>query len=166
MLKKVIKTFCITCIIIAVGCDSDRVFDEYQSVVNQWHKDDVKTFKFNAPDTTNQYNLFINIRNNNDFKYNNLFLIAELNYPNGKTTTDTLEYRMANAQGELLGKGFTDVKENKLWFKGHKSSFSFTENGDYTVRIQHAMRENGIVLGEEKLEGITDVGFRIEQTEH
>jgi len=52
-----------------------------------------------------------------------------------------------------------DVKENKLWYK---ENVIFNESGDYTVNIQHAMRENGKVNGVEALEGITDIGFRIE----
>ena len=66
---------------------------------------------------------------------------------------------MAKTNGELLGSGFSDVKENKLWFK---ENFIFSETGNYLINIQHAMRENGVVKGVENLEGITDVGFRIE----
>lgn len=149
------------CLIIT-ACDSKAVFDSYKSFPNKWHKDSVAQFEFKAPDTVNNYNLFINIRNNNDYKYNNLFLIAELNYPNGKTVIDTLEYKMAKPSGELLGAGFTDVKENKLWFKGYSTPFRFEEGGDYGVILQHAMRQNGRINGITDLEGITEVGFRLE----
>ena len=145
-----------------MSCDSNRVYDQYESVPNQWHKDAVVSFSITPPDTTKAYNLFINIRNNNDYKYSNLFLIAELNYPNGKILKDTLEYKMAKPNGELLGKGFTDVKESKLWYKGFDSDFVFNESGEYLVRIQHAMRENNSVDGITELEGITDIGFRVE----
>src|SRR5690606_24943597 len=107
------------------------------------------------------YNLFINIRNTNDYKFSNLFLIAEMNFPNGKTITDTLEYQMAKPDGTLMGHGFTDIKENKLWYK---EAVRFDEIGEYTIRIQHAMRNNGDVNGVDNLEGITDFGFRIETT--
>ena len=62
--------------------------------------------------------------------------------------------------GELLGSGFSDVKENKLWYK---ERMIFEENGNYQVSIQQAMRENGKVKGVEYLQGITDIGFRIEK---
>ena len=61
--------------------------------------------------------------------------------------------------------GATDIKENKLWYRGYNSTFKFSEEGDYRVDIQHAMRKNGNVSGVENLEGITDIGFRIEQAE-
>ena len=143
-----------------MGCDSSQVFDEYQSVSSNWDKDELIEFNVSPPDTTNAYDLFINLRNTNDYKYSNIFLIVELNHPNGKVVKDTLEYRMTTAEGEFLGSGFSDVKENKLWYK---EGYIFKESGEYLIRIGQAMRENRSVNGIEKLEGIIDVGFRIER---
>ncbi len=149
----------LTIVLLVLGCDSNQIFDEYKSVPNQWNKDDLISFTVTPPDSTNLYNLFINIRNTSDYKFNNLFLIAEMNFPNGKTVKDTLEYQMAMPDGALMGEGFTDVKENKLWYK---EGVRFDEIGDYNITIQHAMRNNGEVNGVNNLQGITDVGFRIE----
>jgi gliding motility-associated lipoprotein GldH len=154
-------TFCF----LLTSCDSKSVFDVYKSVPSQWHKDSVASFNFKAPDTLKNYDLHVQLRNTNAYKFSNLFLIVELNYPNGKVVKDTLEYKMAAPNGELLGSGFSDLKENKLWYRGYKTPFQFEENGEYTVNIQHAMRENGAVNGVENLEGITDIGFRIEQAQ-
>ncbi|MDO7172206.1 gliding motility lipoprotein GldH [Mariniflexile sp. AS56] len=142
------------------SCDPNRVFDEYQSVPNKWHKDSVVRFSVKVPDSTKAYNLFVNLRNTNAYKYNNLFLIVEMAFPHGKTIKDTLEYKMADPSGKLLGTGLTDIKENKLWYK---EGVVFKEKGEYVVKIQHAMRENGKVNGVIALEGVTDVGFRIER---
>ncbi|MBE9490359.1 MAG: gliding motility lipoprotein GldH [Bacteroidetes bacterium] len=144
------------------SCDSKQVFDEYKTIPTSWHKDSIVSFKIIPPDTINTYNLFVNIRNTSDFKYSNLFLVVELNFPNGKVIKDTLEYIMAKPSGEFLGKGFSDIKENKLWYK---EDIIFKEQGNYNVNIQQAMRQNGSVKGIENLEGITDVGFRIEKTQ-
>ncbi|PTM10162.1 MAG: gliding motility lipoprotein GldH [Bacteroidetes bacterium] len=144
-----------------VSCDSNRVYDQYKSVSSEWQKDDIVKFDFTPSDTLKSYNLFINLRNNNDYKFNNLFLIAEIDYPNGKSVVDTLEYKMAKPNGELLGTGFTDVKENKLWYK---ENFKFNESGTYKIKLQQAMRENGNVSGVNALQGVIDIGFRIENT--
>ncbi|MGC1471156.1 MAG: gliding motility lipoprotein GldH [Psychroserpens sp.] len=156
---------CTVIIITMISCDSNRVFDAYKSVPDEWNKNDKIEFKVTPPDSINAYNLFVNLRNTEAYKYSNLFLIVELNYPNGKTIKDTLEYKMANPDGSFLGTGFTDLKENKLWYKGYKEPFIFNESGEYTVNIQHAMRQNGSVNGIDKLEGIIDVGFRIEYSQ-
>ncbi|MBU2938112.1 gliding motility lipoprotein GldH [Lacinutrix sp. C3R15] len=143
-----------------VSCDANGVFDQYESVSNPWNKEAIVQFKVQAPDTTSAYNLFVNLRNNQEYKYNNLFLIVEMNFPHGKTVKDTLEYKMAKPNGEFLGTGFSSIKENKLWYK---ENFIFSETGEYQVNIQHAMRENGKVNGIVNLQGITDVGFRVEK---
>ena len=149
----------LTAVLLVYSCDSNQIFDEYKSVPNQWNKDSLISFTMTPPDSTNLYNLFINIRNTSDYKFSNLFLIAEINFPHGKTIKDTLEYQMAKPDGTLMGEGFTDVKENKLWYR---EAVRFDEVGEYTITIQHAMRNNGEVNGVDNLEGITDVGFRIE----
>ncbi|MBT8288345.1 MAG: gliding motility lipoprotein GldH [Flavobacteriaceae bacterium] len=147
------------CLII-IGCDSSQVYDEYQSLNSSWDKDELVEFKITPPDTTGAYDLFVNLRNTSDYKYSNIFIIVEMNHPNGKVLKDTLEYRMTTAEGEFLGSGFSDIKENKLWYK---EGYVFKESGEYIVKISQAMRENRSVNGVEKLDGIIDVGFRIER---
>jgi len=79
--------------------------------------------------------------------------------PNIRVLVDTLEYQMTEADGSLLGDGFTDVKESKLFYK---ENVKFNFKGKYKVNIQHANRQTGKVPGVTKLEGISEVGFRIE----
>ena len=142
------------------SCDEKRVFDEYKSVGSSWHKDSIVSFDLPQLDSTKRYNLFLNLRNNNNYPFNNLFLIVSLELPNGFTKVDTLEYQMANPDGTLLGDGFTDLKESKLFYK-EKVKF----RGKYKVHIKQAVRENGKIQGLKELPGITEVGFRIEKIE-
>jgi gliding motility-associated lipoprotein GldH len=102
----------------------------------------------------------VNLRANDDYKFNNIFLIVAMEQKNGFTKVDTLEYQMANPDGTLLGNGFTDLKESKLFYK-EKVRFK----GQFKVYIKQALRENGKVPGVSVLDGITDVGFRIETIE-
>jgi len=144
-----------------VSCDKKRVFDEYKSVGNAWNKDSVVSFDLPKLDVTKQYNLFINIRDNNKYQFNNLFLIVSLEQPDKRTKVDTLEYQMATDDGSLLGDGFTDIKESKLFYK-ERMRF---KSGNYKIHIKQAVRQTGKVAGVEKLDGITEVGFRIEKKE-
>jgi gliding motility-associated lipoprotein GldH len=144
--------------ILLFSCDKKRVFDEYKSVGSAWHKDSIVTFDLPVLDSTKRYDLFVNLRNNNNYPFNNLFLIVAIEMPNGFTKVDTLEYQMANPDGTLLGNGFTDIKESKLYLK---ENVKF--RGKYKVHIKQAVRQSGKIPGVLELEGITDVGFRIEQ---
>lgn len=135
------------------------VKSEFKATENgAWPKDSIITFSFSEIDTLQQHNMFINVRNDNAFPYNNLFLIAELNFPDGEIVTDTLEYEMAQPDGTWLGKGYGSIKENKLWYK---ENIVFPTSGVYTLRLAHAMRKNGSVNGVINLAGITDVGYEI-----
>ena len=100
------------------------------------------------------------VRNNENYKFSNLFVIASVRFPNGRIISDTLEYAMAKPNGEWLGKGFTDVKESKLWYK---EKLVFPGSGTYEFSIVQAMRKNGEAAGITQLEGITDVGIKIEK---
>lgn len=148
-------------LLVMVSCDKKRVFDEYKSVGKGWHKDSIVSFELPPLETKKQYNLFFNIRDNNDYPFNNLFLIVNLEQPNKKTVVDTLEYQMANPDGSLLGDGFTDVKDNKLIYK-ERITFG---PGKHKILIKQAVRQTGKVDGVQILNGITDVGFRIEKIE-
>ena len=147
-------------VILFSSCDQKRVFDEYKSVGTAWNKDSIVTFNLPELDSTKRYDLYVNLRANNEYKYNNLFLIVALEMPNGFTKVDTLEYQMANPDGTLLGDGFSDIKESKLVYK-ENVRFRST----YKVHIKQAVRESGKVPGVKALEGITEVGFRIEKKE-
>ena len=144
------------------SCDEKRVFDEYKPLTGTWNKDSIVTFEFEHKDTVKKYDLFVTMRNNNEYPYNNLFLIVQLQQPGGLTHSDTLEYAMANPDGTLMGEGFSDVKESKLWYK---KAQRFPKPGKYLVSIRQAVRQAGEVPGVQELEGVTDVGFRIELTE-
>jgi gliding motility-associated lipoprotein GldH len=145
-----------------ISCDKKRVFDDYQSVGKSWHKDSIITFELPELDKDKSYDLFLNIRDNDDYPFNNLFLIVSLEQPNKKIKVDTLEYAMTNPDGTLLGEGFSDIKESKLFYKANEK---FDQKGVYKIHIKQAVRQTGKIEGVENLKGITDVGFRIESKE-
>ena len=140
-----------------------QFFSEYKELEGTWKKTDTLRFEFEQNDTITPYHLFLNVRNNNAYPFNNMYLIVSLKEPGIKSTVkvDTLEYQMANADGSLMGEGFSDVKESKLWYlENHK----FKRAGKYNVEIVQAVRETGKVDGVSELKGITELGLRIEKT--
>ena len=143
------------------GCGKAIEFSEFQALANgRWDKDDIREFRTPELAAEQAYDFYINIRNDNSYPYSNLFLITEMEYPEGQTYRDTLEYVMAEADGTWMGKGYGSIKENKLWYK---ENINLPVSGVYTIRIQQAMRKNGSVEGITELQGITDVGLEIER---
>ena len=67
-------------LLLIISCDKKRVFDEYKSVGNACHKDSIITFKLPKLESTKNYNLFVNIRDNNDFPFDNLLYLEYFLY--------------------------------------------------------------------------------------
>lgn len=143
------------------SCDEKRVFDEYKELNGKWNKDSILSFNYEAADTVSPYNMFITTRTNNSYPYSNIFVIVHMQQPGSKfTKVDTLEYNMANPDGTLMGSGFGDIKESKLWYK---ENVRFPKAGKYKFTIQQAVRKGGEVPGVQELDGITEIGLRIEK---
>jgi len=145
--------------IFLTSCDENRVFDQYQSVENSWDAKKPVVFTLPKLPADKFYNMFINLRANKDYPFNNIFLIVAMEMPNKKVLVDTLEYQMANPDGTMMGTGFSDFKESKLFYK---QKFQFKYKGQYKINIKHALRKTGNTQGVDKLVGVSDVGFRIE----
>ena len=149
--------------VLFISCDKKQFLCEYKELDGTWKKADTLRFSFEQNDTVNPYHLFLNVRNNNDYPFNNMYLIVTMKEPGKKPTiaVDTLEYLMAKPDGTLLGEGFSDVKESKLWYL---ENFRFKRVGKYNVEVVQAVRETGKVEGVAELKGITELGLRIEKT--
>lgn len=141
------------------SCTNDVIYTDYKSLENaEWKSNQKISFSFAVKDTILAKNLFIKIRNTEEYPFSNLFVITSLKFPNGTKVVDTLQYEMTNEYGEFLGKGFT-VKENKLFYKEAKV---FPQIGNYEFSVYQAMRKQGEIKPIPVLQGVQDVGFSIE----
>ena len=142
------------------SCVEKDIYNQYYSIDNNvWKTNNIVEFNVKIEDTISQNNIFINIRNNKDYEFNNLFLISQIQFPDGYRVVDTLEYEMTDKTGNFLGSGYTDIKENKLFYK---ERVRFNQSGNYIIKVEQAMRKNGNIQGLDSLKGITDVGLSIE----
>jgi gliding motility-associated lipoprotein GldH len=145
------------------SCNDKTDFNQYKSIDTEgWKANEKVSFQFDVKDTVLPKNLFINIRNNSEYGFSNLYVIAELIFPDETIVIDTLQYEMADETGNFLGVGFTEIKDNKLFYKEKKA---FPVSGKYTFNVHQAMRKNGAIDPIEFLKGIQDVGFSIEKVE-
>jgi len=142
--------------LLLTACDNNRIFEENISIPNkEWKVDYIPTFEFEIQDTTLFYNFYINLRNNTDYPYSNLYLFVNSHLPDGSSATDTLEVFLANREGKWLGKGLGKIKESRFFLRQH---LVFPRKGKYAIEIEQAMRTK-------VLTGIEDIGIRIERAE-
>lgn len=139
-----------------IACDSSRIFEEYQSINKEgWHKDSLLVFDFPISDTLQSNNLYINIRNDVDYGFSNLWLFIKIEQPNGLAVKDTFEMVLAEPSGRWLGQGIGGIKTRQALYR---NNVFFPDSGSYKVSVQQGMREVS-------LKGISDVGLRVEKME-
>ena len=138
------------------SCYNNRVFDNYKSIpTSGWKKDSSVIFSFDIASTSQQYNLYLNVRYRTGYKYSNLWLIVEITAPDGTTKEDIVEITLADSTGKWLGEGFGGLKTIVNIF--HRGD-TFDKTGVYTVKIQQSMSEDN-------LKDINDIGFMVEKIE-
>ncbi|MFM7015714.1 MAG: gliding motility lipoprotein GldH [Bacteroidota bacterium] len=138
-----------------VACsDPDTLFEENKPISEgNWDAEQVFKFETAIPDTTNGYNVYLNLRNSGSYPYSNIFLFVNTYFPSGTIDKDTVEIMLASPEGKWLGRGLGDIWDNRILFK---RNVTFPEKGKYRFEISQAMRLN-------PLPGITDAGIRIEK---
>jgi gliding motility-associated lipoprotein GldH len=113
-----------------------------------WNKKAEQKFDFKVNDAQHPKNIIFVVRNNNDYPYSNIrFIVNFQELKSKKKTIDTLNYILAKPNGEWIGKGFGDTKETLFQYK---LNYKFPQNGDYSIGIIQAMRNDN-------LKGIEDI---------
>ena len=140
------------------SCESNIEYIQYNSIENQWDKDSIQNFVFELADTK-KYNTYINLRINKDYPFSNIFLITTLMDSLSVLSKDTLNFKIADKSGKFLGKKRVNIIENSLI---HKERIELEKNKKYSVSVEHAMRIINKVSGLKRLDGVVDVGYKIE----
>ena len=156
-LNKIVIAFVLT---VSISCTSQGGFTHYESVAKEGLSPRPVVFKIpSSALKESPQNLFIRIRNNTEYKFSNIFLIASLKAGDQQVLQDTLEYAMAAKDGSWLGIGFTELKESKLWWK---KGIKIPTERPVQIEISQAIRDNGSANGVSELKGIVSVGISIE----
>ena len=147
--------------IFLMSCTPDIQYVDYNSIDEGWHKDSIQNFNFELSTTEKtKFNSFVNLRINENYIFNNIYLIVTIKDSINIISIDTIEYKLADKYGKFLGKKRINIVDNSLL---HKENISLDNEKKYFVSIEHAMRVINKVGGLELLEGVVDVGYKIEK---
>ena len=139
------------------SCDTASVLIFNELPNEGWPQDQWKTFTYKNRLANNEVSLYWILRHDNDYPYANIFFIAELTTPKGVTQYDTLNYRLANADGSWLGAGMY-LHELRL---AYMERFLFEEPGNYLFRLRPAVRSNDSIVADSILVGLHQIGLEI-----
>ncbi len=131
------------------------VFNEYIALPNVgWDKDSLAVFHPDMKSTGERYNVWLQLRNQSNYSYSNLWLFVDIVAPDGKSVRDTIDCQLARPDGEWIGDGWGSLYSLQIPLM---RSVSFNQIGTYTYKFCQAMRE-------QDLEGIHSIGLRIEKS--
>lgn len=162
--KRFSRIISATIILIFICCSiflSCGTIDLYERVVaipkHKWQSNFKPSFKFTIKDTTSPYQLFLILRHNERYNYNNLWVNLYTVVPGSKTATRSqYELPLATNDKGWLATAMDDIYEHRIALTPLNQKLYFRKAGEYTFTIEHIMRED-------PLENIMNVGLRIEK---
>ncbi len=136
------------------GCSKGVVLDSSHQIDEKaWNFNEVLTYDVPIQDSTERYNLLLNLRYKKNYPYRNIFFFVDVKSPSQIAYRDTIECILGTPSGYYLGDESDDEVELDLIYK---QNIYFPEKGTYKIYIQHAMRDT-------VLKGFKELGIRLQK---
>jgi gliding motility-associated lipoprotein GldH len=136
---------------------SCTTIDLYEKAVaipgHEWKSSFKPSFDFTIKDTASPYRLFLVLRHNEKYNFNNIYVNVYVKGP-GQDTVQKIQQDLVLATNEKgwLGTGMDDIYDHRIQLGPDQS----LKAGNYTFTIEQIMRED-------PLENVLNVGLRIEK---
>jgi gliding motility-associated lipoprotein GldH len=155
--KKVFQTLFLRLIACSLWLSSCQTVDLYERVVSipkqEWKSSFKPQFNFTIKDTLSHYNIYVVLRHNEKYEFNNLWISLSYQLKGQPPVVGQYELPLANNE-RWLGTAMDDLYEH--WIQVARG-VSLKE-GEYTFTIGQIMRKD-------PLENVLNVGLRIEKTQ-
>lgn len=128
-------------LIFFVGCSVVPVIDQWKNIKNNtWRRSKPIEIPIEISDTGFYYNLAVNLRVTNDYKYRNLYLKLNTLDPSGKKSSDVILLTLADHTGKWVGHNLgpiisfrIPIQKDKVFYKSGKYLFELEQNMRDTV---------------------------------
>lgn len=150
-LKCILTLFVVSTII---ACDKQTIYHTFQPIPNgEWQQKDTLFFNVEVPDSFTYYKLFIGLRNNHKYSYQNINLSISCDIPGSNPLpADTLQFTLADKEGRWKGNGWGGIYQSEF-FAG---TVGIAKPGTYRFKIAYT-------LPDKMLQGINDVGIKLKK---
>lgn len=142
----------------AFSCTSIDLYEKSVSIPHHsWENSYKPSFTFTIKDTSSPYQLFVVLRHNDKYSFNNIYINLRTKQP-GQDSAQTVRYdlRLGTDNEGWLASGMDDIYEHRISLTPPDQQFRFRKPGDYTFSIEQIMREN-------PLNNVLNVGLRLEK---
>jgi len=154
LLVKILRLIIVFSCFVFTACNTIDVYEKRVSFpAFQWNTANKPVFNFTIKDTDALYNIYIVVRHEDAYHYNNLWLNVTTKAPGTAPINQQLELILANNGKGWLGSGIDDIFTHRVQIT--KAPIKL-KAGDYQFTLQQIMREN-------PLESVLDAGIRVEK---
>lgn len=153
MRSKLYIGFFVVCAFLS-SCDEGAVYYRFHPIKNNnWNKQVAVNFLIDSlsVDPDKRYDVVLEIVNNNQYPFQNIWLLVQQNITDTTFVSDTVEITLADSQGKWLGKGSAGLYQLSV---PYKTSITLDSTRAYLVRIRQVMKDNPI-------KGIEKVGLLV-----
>lgn len=153
LIKKIFLLL-VPCFLYLVSCTTIDLYEKAVTIPgHEWKSSFKPSFDFTIKDTTSPYRLFLILRHNEKYNFNNIYVNVYVKGP-GQDTAQKIQQDLVLATNEKgwLGTGMDDIYDHRIQLGPDQS----LKAGDYTFTIEQIMRED-------PLENVLNVGLRIEK---
>lgn len=142
-------------LITAIGCDQELYFQKNIPLPEaSWDYSDTLSFEFVIQDTSNLYDLFLDLDHSSTFSFQNLYVKIGTHFPDGHSEEKVVSLEMADKMGFWYGECTDDWCELTIPLQ---TGVYFNQSGAYRLTINQHIRTNPV-------NGIRTVSFRIAGT--
>ena len=145
------------CSILLTSCNTIDLYEKDIPIPkHEWTGRFKPQFTFAVKDTAANYQLFILLRHDDKYNYNNIWLNLYAQAPGQQAQKFTLELPLATTNNGWLGTAMDDLYDHRIALTLDPEKFNFKRQGNYTFTIEQIMRED-------PLENVYDIGLRLER---
>jgi gliding motility-associated lipoprotein GldH len=139
-MKKLVSLFILLSLFLA-SCTEEAIYTKAFRFKNeQWNENVKPQFEVAIQDTTQLYDFIFTLRTTTDYAYNNLWIFLRTTPPFGKSVREPYEIKMADPNGNWIGKKSGTIVEHQLIFKRRRVPFK----GKYKFKLEQAITEKSV----------------------
>jgi gliding motility-associated lipoprotein GldH len=144
------------------SCNTIDLYEKSVSIPgHSWKSSYKPSFTFTIKDTTGSYKLFLVLRHNDKYGFNNIWLNISVKAPGADSVvTFKADKQLATNDKGWLGAGMDDIYEHRIELNEElvDNNISLRKKGDYTFTLEQIMRED-------PLNNVLNAGLRIEKND-
>jgi gliding motility-associated lipoprotein GldH len=147
--------FIVFCVLF-IACNTLDVFEKSSAFdKHEWKSTQKPSFDFTIADTNALYNIYVVVRHDDAYHYNNLWLNITTQASASMPETQQIELTLANNAKGWLGTGMDDVYDHRIRITNAPIKL---KKGNYHFTIQHTMREDPLPY-------VLSAGIRVEKVQ-